>query len=154
MESGDRERPSIEIAVELVYGSEFWCNRHCQTNLVDLEGSRGPSLAEKRSKIDPSGTSRTPDSSLKSPKEQTPLAHPNSTSRRGPVGRQPPPARPPHHRATSTGQWPRLCRQTTWTTNKLSGTELGNLNLDFELGPFGAGVRPKSGPGTLTNGSG
>ncbi len=30
-----------EITLELVYGADLGCNRHCKTDLVDLEGSRG-----------------------------------------------------------------------------------------------------------------
>jgi hypothetical protein len=31
----------LALTLELVYGADFWCNRHCKTNPVDLEGSRG-----------------------------------------------------------------------------------------------------------------
>ena len=34
-------RPIHEMALELVCGADFWCNRHCKANPVDLEGSRG-----------------------------------------------------------------------------------------------------------------
>ncbi len=32
------------MALELASGADFWCNRHCKTNPVDLEGSRGQVL--------------------------------------------------------------------------------------------------------------
>lgn len=40
----DGERNPCEMALELVSGSEFWCNRHCANNPIDLEGTSGPSL--------------------------------------------------------------------------------------------------------------
>ena len=30
-----------ELALELVYGADFWCNRHCRTSPVVLEGFWG-----------------------------------------------------------------------------------------------------------------
>ncbi len=35
---------SPEIALELPSGADFGCNRHCKTNPVDLERSRGQVL--------------------------------------------------------------------------------------------------------------
>ncbi len=54
-----------EMALDLVYGADFGCNRHCKTN-IDLVS--GPSMSEKRQKNDPLATSRTPDSPLNPPK--------------------------------------------------------------------------------------
>ncbi len=54
------------MSVELVYGADFWCNRRCKAT--------PPSLAETRPKIDSSGTSRTPDYTLKLSKLKGPVA--------------------------------------------------------------------------------
>ncbi len=40
---------SPEIALELPSGADFGCSRHCKTNPVDLEGSRGQVLVVLRS---------------------------------------------------------------------------------------------------------
>ena len=42
-----------EMALELVCRADFWCNRHCKTSPVVLEGLWGPSLAENRPKTGP-----------------------------------------------------------------------------------------------------
>ena len=44
MESGVgkyQDMAGHEMVLELDYGADFWRNRHCKTNPVDLEGSRG-----------------------------------------------------------------------------------------------------------------
>jgi hypothetical protein len=53
-----------EMASELVYRADFLCNRYCKTSTVDLEGAKS---GRKANESRPLGTSRTPDSSLKSP---------------------------------------------------------------------------------------
>ena len=35
------EKHGHETALELVSGADFWCNRHCKTSPVDLEGCWG-----------------------------------------------------------------------------------------------------------------
>ncbi len=35
---GSRSRGSCDMALELLSGADFGCNRHCKTNPVDLEG--------------------------------------------------------------------------------------------------------------------
>ncbi len=47
-----------ERVLEVVDGADLCCNRRCETNLVDAEGLRGTSLAEKRPKVDPSESGR------------------------------------------------------------------------------------------------
>ncbi len=42
-----------EMALALVYGADFWCNRRCTTSPVDLEGSRGQVLPKSGRKSTP-----------------------------------------------------------------------------------------------------
>ncbi len=48
-----------EMALELVCGADCWCNRHCKTSPVVLEGFWGESLAENRPKTDPQISGQT-----------------------------------------------------------------------------------------------
>jgi hypothetical protein len=61
-----KDDPSAEMVLDVVHGADLCCNRNCKTNPVDLEGSRGQ-VGPKRPKIDPFGTSQTPDFALKFP---------------------------------------------------------------------------------------
>ena len=48
-----------EIALGLVCGADFWCNRHCETSPVVLEGFWGQVLTENRPKTDPNISGQT-----------------------------------------------------------------------------------------------
>ncbi len=62
-----------EMALELVCGADFWCNRHCKTSPVDLEAEKP---AQKTPARLPSGTQN-----MKQDREATKHGHDGSCAR-------------------------------------------------------------------------
>ena len=48
-----------ELALELVCGADFWCNRHCETSPVDLEGFWGQVWPKIGRKTTPENSGQT-----------------------------------------------------------------------------------------------